>query len=283
MPNQSEKAQTFRALHARPTAFVIPNPWDPGSARILHALGYEALATTSAGYAFSRGVRDGMVGRDDMLEHCRQIVEATPLPVSADLENCYEHSPDGVAETIRRAAAAGLAGCSVEDSTGDDANPIYEFSHAVERVAAAVEAARALKFPFTLTARSENFLHRRTDLEDTVRRLQAFANAGADVLYAPGLPGLEAIGAVVRAVAPTPVNVLAGGKDSPYTVANLSALGVKRISLGGALYRAAMGEFLRAARETKEQGTFSWGTAAPSHPEVTAFMAAKQNHPARER
>jgi 2-methylisocitrate lyase-like PEP mutase family enzyme len=277
VPTQAEKAQAFRALHGRPGAFVIPNPWDVGSARILHALGFEALATTSAGYAFSQGLHDGegLVGREEVLAHCKQLVAATPLPVSADLENGFGHSPDVVAETVRRAAAAGLAGCSVEDATGDESRAIYGFGHAVERVAAAVEAARSLPFPFTLTARAENFLHRRPDLDDTLKRLQAFAEAGADVLYAPGLPGLDAVKAVVAAVAPKPVNVLAGGKGSPLTVANLSALGVKRISVGGALYRAAMGEFLRAARETREKGTFTWGTAAASHAELTAYMVGK--------
>jgi 2-methylisocitrate lyase-like PEP mutase family enzyme len=277
MPSQAEKAQAFRTLHARPTAFVIPNPWDVGSARMLHALGFEALATTSAGYAFSQGRRDGegLVGRDEMLVHCKQIVDATPLPVSADLENCFGDTPEVVAETIRRAAAAGLAGCSVEDATGDESKPIYDFTLAVERVTAAVEAAKALPFPFTLTARSENFLHRRPDLDDTLKRLDAFAKAGAHVLYAPGLPGLDAIKTVCATVAPKAVNVLAGGKNSPLTVANLSAAGVKRISVGGALYRAAMGEFLRAAKETKEQGTFSWGTNAAPHAELTLFMAGK--------
>ena len=276
-PTQAQKAQLFRALHGRPQAFVIPNPWDIGSARILHALGYEALATTSAGYSFSQGLHDGegLVGREQMLAHCRQIVEATPLPVSADLENCFGHAPDVVAETIRRAAAVGLVGCSVEDATGDESRPIYDFNHAVERVAAAVEAVRAQPFPFTLTARAENFLHRKPDLDDTVKRLQAFAKAGAHVLYAPGLPGLDAIKAVVAAVSPTPVNILAGGKNTQLTVANLSAAGVKRISVGGALYRAAMGEFLRAARETKAQGTFGWGTAAATHAELTAYMVGK--------
>jgi 2-methylisocitrate lyase-like PEP mutase family enzyme len=277
MTSQSDKGRAFRALHQRATAFVIPNPWDVGSAHILHAMGFEALATTSAGYAFSQGHRDGqgLISRDEMLSHCKAVVDATPLPVSADLENCFGDAPEVVAETVRRAAAAGLVGCSVEDSTSSGAKPIYDFTLALERVQAAVAAANALPFPFTLTARAENFLHGRADLDDTVRRLTAFAKAGAHCVYAPGLPGLDAIKTVCAAVAPCPVNVLGGGKNSPLTVANLSAAGVKRISVGGALYRAAMGEFLRAAKETKEHGTFGWGTNAATHMELTNFMQGK--------
>jgi 2-methylisocitrate lyase-like PEP mutase family enzyme len=273
MPTQSEKAEAFRALHQGPGAFVIPNPWDAGSARILHALGYKALATTSAGYAFSLGVRDGAVGRDRMLAHCREMVNATPLPVSADLENCYGDAPEAVAETVRFAAAVGLAGCSVEDSTGHPDAPIYDFNLAVERVAAAVEAARSLPFPFTLTARAENFLQGRADLEDTVKRLRAFAQAGAGVVYAPAVPGIDAIETVVKAVAPVPVNVLVGRKNTPLTVATLSERGVRRISVGSNFYAAAMGEFMRAAKESLEQGTFSWSNAAAAYPELTRYMA----------
>jgi 2-methylisocitrate lyase-like PEP mutase family enzyme len=272
--NQSEKARKFRALHEQGEAFVIPNPWDAGSARILAALGYEALATTSAGFAFTLGRRDGAVTREDVLAHCRAIVAASELPVSADLENCFGAAPKTVAETIRLAAGTGLVGGSVEDSSGDKAKPIYDHAHAVERVAAAVEAARSLPFPFTLTARAENFLHGRADLEDTIRRLQAFAAAGADVLFAPGLPSLEAIEAVCKAVAPRPVNVLAG-RAGPITVASLSAAGVRRISLGGGLSRAALGAFLRAAREVKEKGTFTFIDEAAGYAEISTFMAGK--------
>ncbi len=272
--SQSEKARKFRALHERGEAFVIPNPWDAGSARILAALGYEALATTSAGFAFTLGRRDGAVTRDEVLAHCRSIVAASELPVSADLENCFGAAPKTVAETIRLAAGTGLVGGSVEDASGDKRQPIYDHAHAVERVAAAAEAARSLPFPFTLTARAENFLHGRADLEDTIRRLQAFAAAGADVLFAPGLPSLEAIEVVCKAVAPRPVNVLAG-RAGPITVASLSAAGVRRISLGGGLSRAALGAFLRAAREIKEKGSFTFLDEAAGYAEIGGFMAGK--------
>jgi 2-methylisocitrate lyase-like PEP mutase family enzyme len=274
--SQAEKATRFQALHAGPGTFVIPNPWDAGSARILAALGFQALATTSAGFAFTLGRRDGegLVSRDEMLAHCRTIVEATDLPVSADLENCFGDDPATVAETIRRAAAAGLVGGSVEDATGDSTRPIYDFGHAVERVAAAVEAARSLPFPFTLVARAENYLHGRPDLDDTLRRLQAFAAAGADVLYAPCL-GLDAIRTVCAAVAPKPVNALAARKGDGLTVENLAAAGVRRISVGSALNRAAFGAFLRAAREIQEKGTFSFGDDTIPFAEISEFMAGK--------
>src|SRR4051794_15557815 len=213
MPSQSERAATFRALHAGPGAFVIPNPYDIGTARILAGLGFAALATSSAGFAFTIGRRDGAITRDQALAHARAVVEATDLPVSADLENCFGDDPATVAETIRMAAAAGLVGGSVEDATGDPNHPIYDFALAVERVAAAVEAARSLPFPFTLVARAENFLHGRNDLDNTLRRLEAFAAAGADVLYAPCLPSLEAIRTVCAALSPRPVNALAARKD----------------------------------------------------------------------
>ena len=177
----------FRALHERAGTFIIPNPWDIGSARLLADIGYEALATTSAGYAWSRGKPDGGISRDEMLAHCAEIVAATPLPVNADLENCYAHDPAGVAETIRLAGATGLAGASIEDSTGDAAKPIYDFDLAVERVRAGIAANRALATPMLICARAENFLNGRKDLADTIKRLQAFEAAGADVLYAPGL------------------------------------------------------------------------------------------------
>ena len=240
-------------------------------------MGFEALATTSAGFAFSLGRRDGTVTRDEALAHCRSIVEATDLPVAADLENCFGDDPKIVAETIRLAASTGLAGGSVEDASGDDRKPIYDFGLAVERVAAAAEAARALPFPFTLTARTENFLNGRTDLDDTIRRLQAFAEAGAEVLFAPGLPGLEAIKTVCAEVAPRPVNALAGIKGLAFPVADLAAAGVRRISLGGSLSRLAFGALIGAAREMQEKGTFTFVDRAAPTAEVSGFMAAKKN------
>ncbi len=282
---QTDKANNFRALHRLRTAgpsaaagaFIIPNPWDAGSARILSGLGFQALATTSAGFAFSLGRRDGMVTRDELLAHCRAIADATDLPVAADLENCFGDDPKTAAETIRLAAATGIVGGSVEDASGDDSRPIYDRALAVERVAAAVEAARALPFPFTLTARAENFLHGRRDLDDTIRRLQAFAEAGADVLFAPGLPSLEAIRTVCAAVAPRPVNVLAGIKGLAFSVAELDAAGVRRISLGGSLARTALGALIGAAREMKEHGTFTFVEHAAPTAEVSGFMIAPKN------
>lgn len=242
LDRQRDKAERFRAPHARAGAFVIPNPWDAGSARILAALGFEALATTSAGLAFSLGRRDGeaALSRADILANARAIVDATPLPVSADLEDGFGARPGDCAETIRQAAGAGLVGGSIEDTTADRRRPIHDAALAVERVAAAVEAARALPTPFLLTARAENFLHGVPDLDDTIRRLQAFEAAGADVLYAPGLPDLEAIRTVCSAVG-RPVNVVMGLSGPRYSVAELAAAGVKRISVGGALARAALG------------------------------------------
>lgn len=255
-PSQA-KAEIFRALHERPQTFVIPNPWDPGSARLLAQLGFEALATTSAGYAYSLGLRDNQVGRDAMLEHIRAITAATPLPVSADLENGYGDAPEDAAQTITLAATeAGAVGGSIEDATGRAADPIYELEHAVDRIRAAVEAARALPFPFTLTARAENFLHGRPDLADTIRRLQAYQDAGADVLYAPGLRTREEIAELLRSV-DRPVNVLAGPQPG-LAVANLAALGVRRISLGSGLARVAYGAFLQAAAELQQSGTFDF-------------------------
>jgi len=268
--SQSEKAKKFRALHTGPRAFIIPNPWDVGSARILAALGFQALATTSAGFAFSLGRRDGQVTREEALAHCRAIIEASDLPVAADLENCFGDEPRIVAETIRLAGSTGIVGGSVEDATSD--GRIYEHTHAVERVAAAVESARALPFPFTLTARAENFLHERADLDDTIRRLQAFAAAGADVVYAPGLASLEAIREVCAVVAPKPVNVLAGMKGANFPLAELEAAGARRISLGGALARAALGALLRAGREMKEKGTFTFVDGAAPSAELNGIM-----------
>jgi 2-methylisocitrate lyase-like PEP mutase family enzyme len=269
---QIEKARKFRALHEGPGAFIIPNPWDAGTARMLTAVGFEALATTSAGFAFSLGRRDGegLVSRDELLGHIRAIVAASDLPVSGDLEKGFGDDPKTVAETIRLAAEAGLVGGSIEDASGDERRPIYEHSHAVERVAAAVEAARALPFPFTLTARAENFLHGIPDLADTIRRLTAFAKAGADVLYAPGLSTLDEIKAVCAAVAPKPVNVLASANG--LTAADLAKAGARRISVGSGLSRAAFNAFLNAAKEMKESGTFSFVQGGITFSELNNFM-----------
>jgi 2-methylisocitrate lyase-like PEP mutase family enzyme len=288
-PLLADKALKFRALHtlpakvglpiepAAPGAFIIPNPWDASSARILSELGFGALATTSAGFAFSLGRRDGMVTRDEALGHCRAIAEATDLPVAADLENCFGDEPQTVAETIRLAAATGIVGASVEDASGDDARPIYDHGLAVERVAAAAEAVRALPFPFTLTARAENFLYSRRDLDDTLHRLRAYAEAGAEVLYAPGLPTLDAIKQVCAAVAPRPVNVLAGIKGLNFSLAELEQAGARRISLGGALARVALGALLSAAREMQQRGTFSFVDHAAPTSEINSFMSAPKN------
>jgi 2-methylisocitrate lyase-like PEP mutase family enzyme len=267
------KARAFRALHAGPGAFVIPNPWDAGSARILEALGFSALATTSGGLAFASGRRDGMglMTREETLANAATIAAATSLPVSADLENGFGDSPEDAAETIRRAARVGIVGGSIEDATGDPTKPIYERSLAVERIAAAVEVVRALPFPFTLTARAENFLHGREDLEDTIERLQAFERAGADVVFAPGLPDLNAIHTVCRSVS-CPVNVLAGVRGGSVSLRELADAGVKRISLGSALYRAAIGGFLSAANEVASTGTFDFARNAPSYAQISEFM-----------
>jgi 2-methylisocitrate lyase-like PEP mutase family enzyme len=256
--SQAEKAERFQALHARLGAFVIPNPWDAGTARILTGLGFEALTTTSAGLAFTLGRRDGIgvITRDETFANAKAIVDATDLPVAADLENGFGHRPEAAAETIRLAGeVAGLVGGSIEDSSGDPRRPIYDFQHAVERLAAAAEAARSLPFPFVLVGRAENFLHGRPDLDDTIRRLQAFEAVGADALYAPGLTRPQDIRTVCAAVS-KPVNVVMGLKTASLSVADLAALGVRRISLGSALSRAALGAFLRAAREIREHGTF---------------------------
>jgi 2-methylisocitrate lyase-like PEP mutase family enzyme len=257
---QTFKGEILQALHQRQGIFVIPNPWDAGSARLLAHLGFEALATTSAGLAFSLGKPDGsaVVTREEALANARVIVDATELPVSADLENGYGNEPWICAETVLLAADIGLAGASIEDATGNPADPIYSFELAVERVKAAVEAARSLAFPFALTARAENYLHGRPDLGDTIRRLEAFAEAGADVLFAPGLTTAEEIGAVVRAVAPKPVNVIMGLSKGTLTLDELGALGVRRVSLGSSLARAAYGSFLRAAEEVRRLGSFTF-------------------------
>jgi 2-methylisocitrate lyase-like PEP mutase family enzyme len=269
---QKERGLIFRALHERDTAFIIPNPWDIGTARLLEHLGFEALASTSMGFAFSIGRRDGAVGRDRMMEHIAALAAATDLPVSADLENGFGDAPEAAAETIRLAAAAGVVGGSIEDSTGRPGDPIYVKEHAVERVRAAVAAARSLPFSFTLTARAENYLHGRPDLKDTIERLQAFQEAGADVLYAPGLATRDHIATVVRSV-DRPVNVLMGLQGVQLSLSELSEIGVKRISVGSSLTRAALGAFLRASREMREHGTFTYAKDAASPREISAIFA----------
>ena len=259
MATYAEKSAAFRALHARPGAFVIPNPWDAGTARLLASLGFEALATTSLGLANTLGRADGTgaVSRDEVLANCRAIAGATDLPVNADLENCYADEPEAAAGMIQLAAEAGVVGGSIEDATGDPLHPIYDFELAVERVRAAAAVARSLPTPFMLTARAENFLHGRRDLDDTIRRLRAFEAAGAEVLYAPGLRDLASIRTVTAAVG-KPVNVVMSAADPSITVAQLALAGVKRISVGGALSRLALAAFLKGAREMKEQGSFTY-------------------------
>jgi 2-methylisocitrate lyase-like PEP mutase family enzyme len=271
MKDLREKAKGFRALHEREGAFIIPNPWDVGSARLLRHLGFEALATTSMGYAFSRGRLDGSLDRLQTMAYAAEIASATDLPVSADLERGFGDAPEVVAETIRMAATAGVVGGSIEDATGRAHDPIYEIGLATERIRAAVEAARALPFPFTLTARAENYLHGRPDIKNTIKRLQAYQDAGADVLYAPGLASKDDIAAVVSSI-DRPVNALMGLRGVQLSVAELAALGVKRISVGSALYRTALGAFLRAAREMREPGTFTFAADAASAKEIGSML-----------
>jgi 2-methylisocitrate lyase-like PEP mutase family enzyme len=279
MLTQLDKARAFRALHERPGAFIIPNPYDAGTARLLAHLGFEALATTSAGASFSAGLPDYGVSRDDMLQNVASIAKAVDLPVSGDLENGFGDAPEDAAQTILLAAAAGLVGGSIEDATNRSSDPIYDINAAAERVRAAAEAAHALSFPFTLTARAENYLHGRTDLADTIKRLQAYSQAGADVLYAPGLTRKEDIETVVRSV-DRPVNFLAGlGPNdpniAPLDFATLSAIGVKRISVGGALSRAALGAFLRAAHEMRDNGTFTFTKDAAAGRDLNLIFARR--------
>jgi 2-methylisocitrate lyase-like PEP mutase family enzyme len=274
MNTQSARAEAFKSLHERPGIFAIPNPWDAGSASMLAALGFEALATTSAGFAFSIGRPDaqGAIGREETLANVKAIVGATSLPVAADLENGFGDGPDACAETILLGAAAGLVGGSIEDATGRADKPIYPYELALERVKAAVKAARSLPFPFMLTARAENLIYGRLDLPDTIRRLVAFADAGADVLYAPGLKTRDEIEAVVRAVAPKPVNVVMGLSGPSFSLEALTTLGVKRVSLGSSLARAAYGAFLQAAREVRDRGTFDFARTAAPYAEINAMF-----------
>jgi 2-methylisocitrate lyase-like PEP mutase family enzyme len=271
MPTQSEKAARFRALHQAPGAFVIANAWDAGSARVLAGLGFQAIATSSGAQANTLGTRDGNVTRDQALAHCRAIVEGTDLPVSADLERGFGDPPDVVAETIRLAAGVGLVGGSIEDATGDKNTPLYDIGLATERVTAAVEAARTLPFAFVVTGRAEGFLRGNTNLDDAIKRLQAFEKAGADVLMAPGLPDLASVRTVCSALA-KPFNFMVGIKGKSFTVAELEAAGVKRISLATSLYRAAMTGLVEAAREAKDKGTFSYIDRSVPSPELNAFM-----------
>ncbi len=273
---REQKYKAFKALHERDGIFIIPNPWNAGTAKILTALGFEALATTSAGYAFSIGRQDSnsQVTRDGTLANAKEIVDATHLPVSADMQDGFGPSPESCSEMIQLASAIGLAGGSIEDATGDPASPIYDFQLAVERVAAAAETAHTHQF--LLTARAENFLHGRPNLDDTIRRLQSFADVGADVLYAPGLSTLESIREVSASVS-KPVNVLMGFQGATFSLEELAAVGAKRISVGGSLARAALGAFIRAAREIKDKGTFTYSTDAISHADANAFMTGTKN------
>jgi 2-methylisocitrate lyase-like PEP mutase family enzyme len=271
MKSQQEKGDAFRALHEREGAFIIPNPWDLGTARLLAQLGFEALATTGAGYAFSRGQRDGTLGRDRMMRHVEEIAAATELPLSADLENGFGDDPEVVAETIRMGADRGLVGASIEDFRYGRDDGLYEPSLAKERIQAAAEAAASLPFAFTLTARCENFLAGRPDLDDTIERLRAYQEAGADVLYAPGLTSREEIAAVANSVE-RPVNVVMGLQGVSLSLSELSSLGVKRVSLGSTLSRVAFGAFLRAGRELLEQGTFGFAQDAVAYPEINAMF-----------
>jgi 2-methylisocitrate lyase-like PEP mutase family enzyme len=273
--NAVEKIARFRALHEAPGAWVLPNPWDAGSARMLEALGFSALATSSSAAAGTLGRVDYGLSRDEALAMAAEIVAVTTVPVSADLEDGFGASVDAVTETVRRAAAIGLAGCSIEDAPGD-AEP-YALELAAARVAAAVAAARAASpgAPMVITARAENFVRGREDLTDTIRRLQAYERAGADVLFAPGLPDLDAIHAVCAAVA-KPVNVVAGSKGKLWSVAQLAAVGVRRISLATSLYRAAMGALREAADEVRTRGTFAFGERALASAELNAVMLPRE-------
>jgi len=271
LSTQTERALRFRALHERPEAFIIPNPWDIGSARILAGLGFQALATSSAAAAYAIGRRDHALTRDEALAHSRMIVGATDLPVSADLGTGFGDAPEVVAETVRLAAEAGLVGCTIEDSTGNPDHPLYDEDLAVARIAAAAKAVRQLPFPFMLTARAHNFLYPEPKLNDTIRRLQAFSDAGADVLFAPGLPDIASVREVCAAVS-KPFNFMAGIKGKSFSVSELVAAGVKRISLAGSLYRAAMSELIEAAREVRDKGSFTYLDRSVTTPELHELM-----------
>ena len=269
--SQTEKAERFRGLHGAPGAFIMPNPWDAGSARVLAALGFPALATSSGALAGTFGRRDGRVKREEALAHARAVVGAVDLPVSADLENGFGHAPSFAAETVRLAAATGLVGCSIEDATNEKDKPLYDFDHAVERVAAAAAAAHAMAFNFTLTARSENFLRGNPDLDDTIKRLRAYENVGADVLMAPGLPDLAAVKRVCASLS-KPFSFMVGIKGKSFTATALADVGVRRISLATSLYRAAITALTAAATEAKANGTFSFVDTAITTMEFNRYM-----------
>lgn len=277
--NHLEKAARFRELHFRPGIFVVPNPWDSGSAKFLAHLGFEALATTSAGLAYGLGRADGrlQLSREDALKNATLILEATDLPVTADLENGFGDSADDCALTIKLAAATGLSGCSIEDATGRPDQPIFGFELAVQRVKAAMQAKRALNQPFTLTARAENFLYGNPDISDTIRRLVAYAEAGADVLYAPGIKNMADIKAVVGAVSPQPVNILMGFADMSLTLKDLEAVGVKRVSVGSSMARAAYGALQQAGTEILKSGTFNYAQGAISYQDLNQLFDAGKN------
>ena len=270
---QYQKAEVFKALHKRDGLFIIPNPWDAGSAKILAGLGFEAFTTTSAGLAYALGRPDGyaLISRDETLDNARAIINATHLPVAADLENGFGDTPEICAETILAAAGVGLVGGSIEDATGNDKDPIYNFDLSVARIKAAVEAARSLPFHFTLTARAENMIHGKIDLQDTIKRLVAYADAGADVLFAPGLKTREQINEVVKAVAPKPVNIVLGAAGFDISFNELADLGVKRVSLGSALARAALGAFQRAALELSK-GSYNFVNDAVPYSELNKIF-----------
>lgn len=274
MASQADKGRAFRALHDQTKTFIIPNPWDAGSARILEAMGFAALATTSGGFANSTGRLDGDPGRDAVLEHAATLVRATELPISADLESGFGDAPEIVADTIRRAAAVGLVGGSIEDYTGDKEKPLYELGLAQERIRAAAEAARSLDFPFVLTARAENFFRRVPDLADTIRRLQAYQEAGADVLFAPALRSREDLETVLREI-DRPLNVLGGIGGLTLDIAEYQALGVRRISVGSLLSTVAYGALIHAAQELKDRGTFGWVSEAARAHQLRTFLAQR--------
>jgi 2-methylisocitrate lyase-like PEP mutase family enzyme len=272
---QEEKAAYFKQLHEHKGIFIIPNAWDAGSAKILERLGFAAVATTSAGLAFSLAKPDAAraISREENLANAKSIAEATTLPVSADLENGYGDDPETCAETILLAAKQGLVGCTLEDATGISADPIYDFDLSVKRVAAAAKAAKSLDFPFMLTARAENYLYGNPDIKDTIRRLEAFADAGADVLYAPGLRTKKEIETIVKAVSPKPVNFLFGLSDENISLAELEDIGVRRISIGSSLARAAYGAFIDAAKEIRDKGTFNFASHATSYAELNKLFS----------
>jgi 2-methylisocitrate lyase-like PEP mutase family enzyme len=270
------RADDFRALHQREGIFVIPNPWDAGSARVLETLGFKALATTSAGLAYSLGKPDGhsSLSREETFQNVTAIIQATYLPVSADLENGYGDDPFTVSETIKLAGLSGLAGGSIEDATGNPADPIYPFDLSVERVKEAVKTARSLPRPFILTARAENLIYGKPDLKDTIKRLEAYADAGADVLFAPGLKTREEVITVVKAVAPRPVNVVMGLSGGNLSLAMLEQMGVKRVSLGSSLVRAAYGSFFKAVEEILQKGTFSYANEAVPYADLNKLFGS---------